>query len=105
MYLGRLVELAPREIIYGKPLHPYTKALLSACPLPVPSRDRQRIILQGDVPSPINPPPGCHFSSRCPEAMPVCREKVPALREVGQRHSVRCFLFSPEESQTADDSA
>ena len=94
MYLGRLVELAPREPIYGDPLHPYTRALLSACPLPVPNRDRQRIILQGDVPSPINPPPGCHFSARCPQVMPVCREKTPELEEVGQGHLVRCFLYS-----------
>jgi len=99
MYLGRLVEMAPRELIYSKPLHPYTKALLSACPLPVPQKDRRRIILPGDVPSPINPPRGCHFSTRCPQVMPVCREDIPAMMEIDQGHFVRCFLFSPEKQE------
>ena len=105
MYLGRLVELAPRELIYGKPLHPYTQALLSACPIPIPRRDRHRIILQGDVPSPINPPRGCHFSTRCPQVMPVCREEVPAMKEVVQGHFVRCFLYSADKSESAGKAA
>ncbi len=105
MYLGRLVELAPRELIYGKPLHPYTQALLSACPIPIPRRDRHRIILQGDVPSPINPPRGCHFSTRCPQVMPVCREEVPAMKEAVQGHFVRCFLYSADKSESAGKAA
>jgi oligopeptide/dipeptide ABC transporter ATP-binding protein len=92
MYLGRLVETASRRELYSNPLHPYTRALLAACPVPDPKRPRKEFILEGDVPSPVDPPPGCHFSPRCPKAIPECRRKTPVLRDVGQGHCVRCFL-------------
>jgi oligopeptide/dipeptide ABC transporter ATP-binding protein len=84
MYLGRIVELADAETIYRAPRHPYTRALISAIPEPDPTRNKQRIVLQGDVPSPINPPSGCPFHPRCPHATERCRAEVPALRSVGE---------------------
>lgn len=94
MYLGRIAELSPREALYAAPLHPYAKALLSAVPEPDPAREakRQRIILQGDVPSPANPPPGCSFCTRCPEVQPRCRTEVPTLREVMPGRFVACHF-------------
>ena len=98
MYLGRIVELAPREALYAEPLHPYTRALLSAVPEPDPSLEArvERIILKGDVPSPANPPRGCNFCTRCPEVMPVCREVDPATREVAPGRFVACHLHDPQ---------
>ena len=93
MYLGRIVETTDKRSLFEMPLHPYTEALLSAVPIPKASaRTRKRVILTGDVPSPINPPPGCHFHARCPYAMARCRIDVPALREIKPGHLVSCHL-------------
>ena len=93
MYLGRIVEMTDKTSLFEMPLHPYTEALLSAVPIPKSSaRGRKRVILKGDVPSPINPPPGCHFHARCPYAMARCRVDVPALREVVPGHFASCHL-------------
>jgi oligopeptide/dipeptide ABC transporter ATP-binding protein len=93
MYLGRIVETTDKASLFEMPLHPYTEALLSAVPIPKASaRSRKRVILAGDVPSPINPPSGCHFHARCPYAMARCRHEVPALREVKPRHWAACHL-------------
>ena len=91
MYLGKMVEMAPREELFSNPLHPYTQALMSAIPIPDPDIKRERIILQGDVPSPLNPPSGCPFHPRCFMATPECAETVPPLRDVGDDHLVACI--------------
>ena len=93
MYLGGMVELAQSESLYEEPLHPYTKALLSAVPIPDPDFEREQIILQGDIPSPSNPPTGCAFNTRCPYATKSCREKNPTLQEVKPGHFVACHLY------------
>jgi oligopeptide/dipeptide ABC transporter ATP-binding protein len=93
MYLGQIVELADAAAVCGHPLHPYTQALLSAVPTPDPRRSRKRIILKGDVPSPLDPPAGCRFHPRCPEAMAVCREQTPLTRMAACHHLVRCHLY------------
>lgn len=95
MYLGTMVELTTSEELYEKPLHPYTKALLSAIPIPDPSveKARERIRLQGDVPSPINPAPGCRFRSRCKYAKDICGQESPELKEVETNHFVACHLY------------
>jgi len=92
MYLGVIVELAERNDLYENPLHPYSKALLSAVPIPDPKKDRarQRIVLSGDVPSPINPPCGCRFYPRCPIVMDICSQEIPEWREVASQHWVAC---------------
>jgi oligopeptide/dipeptide ABC transporter ATP-binding protein len=93
MYLGRIVETTDKTSLFEMPLHPYTEALLSAVPIPkATARTRKRVILTGDVPSPINPPPGCHFHARCPYAMARCRHEVPALRQVRPGHWTACHL-------------
>ncbi len=105
MYLGQIAELAPREGLYERPLHPYTHALLSAVPEPDPNIEnrRKRVILTGDVPSPANPPKGCNFSTRCPRVMDICRQVEPAYREVEPGRFVACHLYN--ESGTAGPTA
>jgi peptide/nickel transport system ATP-binding protein/oligopeptide transport system ATP-binding protein len=96
MYLGQLVEVGTAAAIYEQPAHPYTQALLSAIPQPDPERRRQRIVLEGDVPSPEDPPAGCPFHPRCPQAMDRCRTEPPAERDLGSAgtpHRVRCHLY------------
>jgi len=92
MYLGRIVEVAPARDLYTSPRHPYSEALLSAVPIPDPSLKRKRMVLQGDVPSPLNPPAGCHFHPRCPRAMARCATEVPLLREVAPGRMAACHL-------------
>lgn len=92
MYLGSLVELAPKEELYQNPLHPYTKALMSAVPIPDPTLKRERIILQGDLPSPANPPSGCKFHTRCHYKTDICVNEVPQYKNIGSGHFVRCHL-------------
>jgi len=91
MYLGAIVEQAPTRALFARPLHPYTRALLSAIPVPDPDVRRDRLVLSGEVPSPIHIPPGCRLRGRCPLAQPVCAEPV-ALREVAPGHRVACHL-------------
>jgi len=93
MYLGGLVEVADKDSLYDEPLHPYTKALISAIPEPNPKLKKERIVLEGDVPSPSNPPTGCPFHTRCPLAKPECAEIKPTLKEVKPGHQVACILY------------
>lgn len=96
MYLGRIVEIGTKKHIYAKPLHPYTEALLSAVPVPNPEVRRERIILEGDVPSPIHPPPGCRFHPRCWLRIPKCKVKDPVLVDVGNGHRAACHVRAPQ---------
>jgi oligopeptide transport system ATP-binding protein len=93
MYLGQLVEEAPTDELYANPLHPYTQALLSAVPVPNPTIKRERIKLKGEVPSPINPPSGCVFHTRCPYATEICKQEVPIKKIVAAQHAVACHLY------------
>ncbi|HYB07946.1 MAG TPA: oligopeptide/dipeptide ABC transporter ATP-binding protein, partial [Nitrososphaerales archaeon] len=92
MYLGKIFEYAPVSQVFDTPLNPYTMALLSAVPIPDPEKHTKRIILPGDVPSPVNPPPGCRFHPRCPYAAEVCRTDEPPLRQLGTSHLVACHF-------------
>ena len=93
MYLGKIVELAPKTALFAEPRHPYTQALLSAIPLPSPQANRTRMILEGDVPSPLAVPPGCRFHTRCPHARERCREEAPAFAEDGNGHFTACHFW------------
>jgi oligopeptide/dipeptide ABC transporter ATP-binding protein len=92
MYLGRLCEVAPKETFFAQPLHPYSEALIASAPVADPRRRRQRALLEGDIPSPMRPPPGCRFHTRCPLAIPRCSQEEPVLREVAPGHLVACHL-------------
>jgi oligopeptide/dipeptide ABC transporter ATP-binding protein len=98
MYLGKIAELADRKALFHEPLHPYTQALISAVPVPKPEveKRRRRVILQGEVPSPANPPKGCVFHTRCPVAIPLCGEIEPVYREARPGHFVACHLVDPD---------
>ena len=93
MYLGKIVEMTAKEDLYSNPLHPYTQSLLSAIPIPDPTVNNERIILEGDVPSPVNPPSGCRFHPRCPKAMEVCSEVSPEFKDYGNEHFAACHLL------------
>jgi peptide/nickel transport system ATP-binding protein len=92
MYLGKIVESGPKEEVFGKPLHPYTLALLSSIPVPDPKAELKRIIPRGEIPSPINPPSGCRFHPRCPYAQAICTEREPQLEELRPNHQAACFF-------------
>jgi len=93
MYLGQIIELADRAELLGHPLHPYTEALISAIHVPDPHQKRERILLQGEVPSPVEPPPGCRFHTRCPKVMKICNREPPTLRQLKENHFVACHLY------------
>ncbi len=105
MYLGQIVEEAMTDELFTRTLHPYTQALLSAIPIPDPTLKRQRIVLQGDVPSPAAPPSGCRFHTRCPAVMPVCSKVEPRLAEIRPRHWVSCHLYTPPAEVAPEASA
>ena len=100
MYVGQLVEQAPTDQLFSTPLHPYTKSLLSAVPVPNPKAKRERILLRGDVPSPLNPPAGCVFHTRCPYVMERCKTVIPSNREIAPNHYVQCHLYDDAPEAT-----
>jgi oligopeptide/dipeptide ABC transporter ATP-binding protein len=95
MYLGKVVEIAPSEAIYSNSRHPYTRALLSAVPIPDPKPKKDRMVLEGDVPSPVNPPSGCNFHPRCPFREKICSEVEPTLEFSSNGHGAACHVFGP----------
>jgi oligopeptide/dipeptide ABC transporter ATP-binding protein len=103
MYLGRIVELAPVEMLSAENIHPYTAALLAASPDPDPNIQRQKRVLTGEIPSPIDPPEGCHFHTRCPDKLQHCSFRVPRLVEIEPGHQVRCFLYHDQSTEESKD--
>jgi len=101
MYLGRIVELAPKDRIFAQPQHPYTEALMAAAPIANPKLRRKRLVIEGDVPSPMNPPSGCHFHTRCPYAEARCKQTYPPLQEIAPGHFVACHLRSKDTAAAA----
>jgi oligopeptide/dipeptide ABC transporter ATP-binding protein len=98
MYLGKIVEVADADNLVKEPLHPYTNALISAVPVPDPTAKRINVVIKGEIPSPVNPPSGCHFHTRCPSYIgDICRTKEPPLIEIGKNHYVACHLFGSEK--------
>ena len=93
MYLGSIIEYAPKKVIFNNPMHPYTQALFSAIPMPDPTLKMDRIILEGSIPSPANPPKGCKFHTRCRNCMEICKNKAPEMRDMGDGHLVACHLY------------
>lgn len=93
MYLGHIVEIADKKELFNHTMHPYAKALMSAVPVPDPTQNKDRILLRGELPSPIDSPNGCPFRTRCPNAMPVCAERMPQLQHMGNNHMVACYLY------------
>ena len=93
MYLGSIIEYAPKKVMFNKPMHPYTQALFSAIPMPAPTLKMDRIILEGSIPSPANPPKGCKFHTRCRNCMEICKNKAPEMRDMGDGHLVACHLY------------
>ncbi len=105
MYLGKVVERAPTEELFNRPMHPYTQALLAAIPIPDPALNRERILLKGDVPSPASPPSGCRFHTRCPAVMPICSKVEPPLIRIRGEHFVACHLYPTPEGGTPADTS
>ncbi|MEH7336232.1 dipeptide ABC transporter ATP-binding protein [Neobacillus drentensis] len=103
MYLGRIVEISDASGLYASPKHPYTQALLSAIPVPNPDHKKEQIILEGDVPSPVNPPTGCRLCTRCPYVMPICKEIEPEFMNVSEGHTVACHLYSSSNQLLNND--
>jgi oligopeptide/dipeptide ABC transporter ATP-binding protein len=102
MYLGRVAEIGPSEEIFNSPRHPYTEALLSSTPDVDPTKQKEQIILEGDVPSPANPPSGCYFHTRCPKAFDLCQQLEPQIFDLGDDHQVACHLVSEEKSPSTN---
>ena len=103
MYLGKILEYTTTDNLFSNPLHPYTKALLSAIPVPDPKSNKKRIVLKGDIPSPVNPPSGCYFHPRCPQAQDICKTAYPAFEKKSKDHFCSCFMINKQSTESADE--